>query len=394
MSNETSWTEDEAAAKGYRSPINGGKHSFAQGPTYIQPDSNSWIEPYNQRDHAWTVGQHDMSNETSWTEDDAAAKGYRSPINGGKHSFAQSELVPLKKLDDGKDDATIHPYRKNAYNDNQYDASNEAQWATDAPAGYRQPITGKHSMAGQNFPQVGQLSMSEALHKYFRVETNSTLLPYIVRDHAWSNEQEGFVNFYRYRDDAPPGYSDTVTYDKPHPTNIPRQPKVIEEDDDEDEDAGSDGKNGTASAGKGDSKKDDKKSGDKKDDKKTDAKDDKKDKADGKKDDAKKDDKADGKKDDAKKDAKSDDKTKSDKKDGAKADDKTRSDKKDDGKKDDKAKDSGKNATKSDNKTAQANKKAQVVSAPTPIKPTQAAKAQVVNSTKPSSASNTTTTKV
>jgi len=89
MSNETSWTEDEAAAKGYRSPINGGKHSFAQGPTYIQPDSNSWIEPYNQRDHAWTVGQHDMSNETSWTEDDAAAKGYRSPINGGKHSFAQ-----------------------------------------------------------------------------------------------------------------------------------------------------------------------------------------------------------------------------------------------------------------------------------------------------------------
>lgn len=167
MSNETSWTEDEAAAKGYRSPINGGKHSFAQGPTYIQPDSNSWIEPYNQRDHAWTVDHHDMSNETSWTEDEAAAKGYRSPINGGKHSFAQSEgkpLVPLKKLDDGNNAAAgPHPYLKNAWTADHEANSNEKQWATDAPAGYRQPISGKHSMAGQNFPQVGQLSMSEAL---------------------------------------------------------------------------------------------------------------------------------------------------------------------------------------------------------------------------------------
>ena len=28
--------------------------------------------------------------------------------------------------------------------------------------------------------------MAEALAKYFRVETNSTILPYIVRDHAWN----------------------------------------------------------------------------------------------------------------------------------------------------------------------------------------------------------------
>ena len=150
MSNQTSWTEDPAAAKGYRSPINGGNHSFAQteGPTYIQPDSKSWIEPYNQRDHAWTVGQYDQSNQTSWTEDPAAAKGYRSPINGGKHSFAQDDL---------------HPYRKNAWNDDAHAVSNEAQWAADAPAGYRQPISGKHSLSGQNLPQVGQMSMSEAL---------------------------------------------------------------------------------------------------------------------------------------------------------------------------------------------------------------------------------------
>lgn len=150
MSNETSWTEDKAAAKGYRQPITG-KHSLIQNDprgTYEQKETASWIEPYVVRDHAWSHDQYDMSNQTSWTEDEAAAKGYRQPITG-KHSLSQEE----------KDKDPIHAYRKNAWNDAQYEVSHETQWAADAPKGYRQPITGKHGLAQE-------MTMSEALEQY------------------------------------------------------------------------------------------------------------------------------------------------------------------------------------------------------------------------------------
>ena len=34
--------------------------------TYPSKDSASYITPYNQRDHAWNEPQYDMSNETHW----------------------------------------------------------------------------------------------------------------------------------------------------------------------------------------------------------------------------------------------------------------------------------------------------------------------------------------
>ena len=43
--------------------------------TYPQPDSASWIEPYNQRDHAWNTPQHDVANETHWVNG-SPALGY------------------------------------------------------------------------------------------------------------------------------------------------------------------------------------------------------------------------------------------------------------------------------------------------------------------------------
>ena len=148
MSNQTSWAEDPDAAKGYRSPINGGNHSFVQNSprgTYEQKETASWIEPYVVRDHAWSHDQYDMSNQTSWAEDPDAAKGYRSPINGGNHSLSQAD--------------DVHPYRKNAWNDAQYEVSHETQWAADAPKGYRQPVDGKHGLAQE-------MTMSEALEQY------------------------------------------------------------------------------------------------------------------------------------------------------------------------------------------------------------------------------------
>jgi hypothetical protein len=66
------------------------------------------------------------------------------------------------------------------------------------------------------------MSMAEALAKYFRVETNSTILPYIVRDHAWNYDMHDMSgSFFRYRDNAPSGYSEWMDYECPHPTNYP-----------------------------------------------------------------------------------------------------------------------------------------------------------------------------
>merc|ERR1711990_954656 len=74
--------------------------------TYPEWDSASYITPYTQRDHAWTVatdasdipstanavGQYDFSNETHWV-DTSAVDGYKIPITAddGDQFFAQKE---------------------------------------------------------------------------------------------------------------------------------------------------------------------------------------------------------------------------------------------------------------------------------------------------------------
>lgn len=72
--------------------------------------------------------------------------------------------------------------------------------------------------------------MAEALaQKSYRVETNSTILPYIVRDHAWNLPMhDASGSYFRYRDDAPAGYKEHFetedeehAYECPHPTNYP-----------------------------------------------------------------------------------------------------------------------------------------------------------------------------
>ena len=70
------------------------------------------------------------------------------------------------------------------------------------------------------------MSIREALD-FYRVETDSKIIPYVIRDHAWSFDHHDKTNFYRYRDDAPEGYRDAVKYIQPHPTNQPVPPKVV-----------------------------------------------------------------------------------------------------------------------------------------------------------------------
>ena len=70
------------------------------------------------------------------------------------------------------------------------------------------------------------MSIKEALD-FYRVETDSKIIPYVIRDHAWTFDHHDKTNFYRYRDDAPEGYRDAVKYITPHPTNQPVPPKVV-----------------------------------------------------------------------------------------------------------------------------------------------------------------------
>ncbi len=77
----------------------------------------------------------------------------------------------------------------------------------------------------------------KAKGKYFRVETHSKVIPYVVREHAWNFDHHDNTNFERYRADAPDGYKEHIQWITPHPTNKayykPKAPIVIEEEEEE-----------------------------------------------------------------------------------------------------------------------------------------------------------------
>jgi len=162
MSNETHWV-DTSAESGYKIPITADDaDSFAQrlnSPigTYQEPDSNSYITPYTQRDHAWTGPQYDMSNETHWV-DTSAVDGYKIPITADDaDSFVQRRS---RDVVDANGDP-LHDYREHAWTDEQHWHMHEGDWTADAPEGYRSPITGAHS-----FIQQQPMSMAEALARF------------------------------------------------------------------------------------------------------------------------------------------------------------------------------------------------------------------------------------
>jgi hypothetical protein len=65
------------------------------------------------------------------------------------------------------------------------------------------------------------LAESGKKSKYFRVETHSKLLPYVIRDHAWNHEEHDNTNWAAYKNDTPDGYQSHLTYDLPHPSDKP-----------------------------------------------------------------------------------------------------------------------------------------------------------------------------
>lgn len=77
-SNETAFIEETRNPSGYLKNFTTPK-SFVQKAkeTYPAADSKSWIEPYNQRDHAWNESQYDQSNNKTWHEETENPTGYQ-----------------------------------------------------------------------------------------------------------------------------------------------------------------------------------------------------------------------------------------------------------------------------------------------------------------------------
>ena len=88
------------------------------------------------------------------------------------------------------------------------------------------PLAGTYAQSEQKEGQLQFMSIKEALDRY-RVETDSKIIPYVIRDHAWNFDHHDKTNFYRYREDAPEGYREAVKYMTPHPTNKPVPPKIV-----------------------------------------------------------------------------------------------------------------------------------------------------------------------
>ena len=129
MSNETHWVDTSDVA-GYKIPITADDaDSFVQKArrTYPEWDSESYLEPYNQAEHAWTGDQYDMSNETHWVGQSDVA-GYKIPITADDaDSLVQRRRRTYPEWDS---ESYLEPYNQaeHAWTGDQYDMSNETHW--------------------------------------------------------------------------------------------------------------------------------------------------------------------------------------------------------------------------------------------------------------------------
>ena len=128
-SNETHWV-DQSMIDGYKIPITADDtNALAQHKTYPEWDSNSYISPYNQADHAWTVSadaegtlpHYDVYNETHWV-DQSMNDGYKIPITADdSNTFAQQEPMDYTVTDGAGN--PLHAYRRSAWTDAQHTSS-------------------------------------------------------------------------------------------------------------------------------------------------------------------------------------------------------------------------------------------------------------------------------
>jgi len=124
--NESSWVEETRNPSGYLDKFTK-PESFVQKSkeTYPAADSKSWIEPYSQRDHAWNETQHDQSNEKEWKKETETPTGYQVTPYSTAQKGEKKATYPAA---DSK--SWIEPYdqRHHAWNESQHDQSNEKEW--------------------------------------------------------------------------------------------------------------------------------------------------------------------------------------------------------------------------------------------------------------------------
>jgi len=176
MSNGTSWKEDSRMNAYYPYPDAPAASSFAQKLTYPSKDTASWIEPYKQRDHAWSHDDYDMTNQTSWKEDSHMAAYWPYP------TFAEKQTYP------SKDTASwIEPYkqRDHAWSHDDYDMTNQTSWKEDS-----------HMAAYWPYPTLAEKQT------YPSKDTASWIEPYKQRDHAWSHDDYDMTNQTSWKEDS------------------------------------------------------------------------------------------------------------------------------------------------------------------------------------------------
>ena len=119
---------------------------FAQKQTYPSKDSNSYIEPYVVRDHAWNLEEEDNSNDATWRQHTLDnTKGYYIPSHHGPESIigavraaeaaanstsSSSKFVQMGTYPSKDSNSYIEPYvvRDHAWNLDEEDNSNDATW--------------------------------------------------------------------------------------------------------------------------------------------------------------------------------------------------------------------------------------------------------------------------
>ena len=153
---------------------------------YPIKDQKSWIEPYNQRDHAWNTEQHDQSHHKTWDHETKNPSGYQV-LPGSLHQMQRQHMIyPIK---DQKSWIVPYNQRDHAWNTEQHDQSHDKTWdhETKNPSGY-------------------QVLPGSLMETRYPVETHSKIIPYKQREHAWTMDHHDLTHITEYMKAAPKGY--------------------------------------------------------------------------------------------------------------------------------------------------------------------------------------------
>lgn len=175
-------------------------------------DSHSYVDPYNQRDHAWNETQHNHSNEVEWSrETNKTAADYTHVVNNEGGRLAPALAQKVQATYPAKDSHSyITPYsqRDHSWTDKQYDHSDEVKWSAETNTTAADHIDHvKNEAPSRLVPAAANASTLAQQKEKYRVETHSVIIPYVVRDNAWNFDHHDNSNFTRYKEDIPAGYA-------------------------------------------------------------------------------------------------------------------------------------------------------------------------------------------